>query len=521
MARTNNFKNFATDVADSIRDMTGETGLIPASEFDTRIKSIKTEEDLSEELNVYKTEVTEQELSIDTIMEALEGKAAGSGSGNGSVKPLYLIANGYDITDNTGGYTFNQTAGTVTNAVGIKQGTESLNLYTGLWAHCDITFNNDFDVSKYGYLCIDFAYPSTNVIDSMKQYIGIYAHFVTSGTRIALIEGRTTDRVTIRLPLAGVTSPQQIKISCANLSGSNGQDSSAYTEAHPLMIYNVWLEGELSLQDKSVEIIENGTTNITADEGYAGLNNVEVTVNVPVGEVEIEPDYITDGLIAWFDGTDELDDNEHWNSRVGEDYIYRSSGTTTPSHQKKEEGYFNNMTGSFTTSTDYYVQNYTIEVVGKINASVNSTDVQLDSLTGGTLFGIGRTQSVYVGLARKTGKLRIFNEPNDKTLPEPHENLHGKTFACAIHLEQIIPRSSTSGTDIVNYAFNGGKYNNTSNTVSSIASNNRICNVLSYYTSTYQSSGVINCIRVYNRKLTEEEIAYNFAIDKARFKIEE
>lgn len=34
------------------------------------------------------------------------------------------------------------------------------------------------------------------------------------------------------------------------------------------------------LQDKSIEITENGTTNIVADEGYDGLNNVDVTVNV-------------------------------------------------------------------------------------------------------------------------------------------------------------------------------------------------------------------------------------------------
>lgn len=279
MARTDNFTNFATDVADSIRSMTGKTDKIPAADFDTEIRSIETKEDLNEELNTYDTEVTEQGVSIDTIINALEGKAAGSGPGNNSAKPLYLIANGYDITDNTGGYTFNQTAGTVTNAVGIKQGTESLNLYTGLWAHCDITFNNDFDVSKYSYLCIDFAYPSTNVIDSMKQYIGIYAHFVTSGTRIALVEGRTTDRVTIRLPLAGVTSPQQIKISCANLSGSNGQNSSAYTEAHPLMIYNVWLEDELSLQEKTIEINDEYMLDIIPDEGFYGLSKVSIKVN--------------------------------------------------------------------------------------------------------------------------------------------------------------------------------------------------------------------------------------------------
>lgn len=36
----------------------------------------------------------------------------------------------------------------------------------------------------------------------------------------------------------------------------------------------------LLLQDKSIEITENGTTNIVADEGYDGLNSVEVITNV-------------------------------------------------------------------------------------------------------------------------------------------------------------------------------------------------------------------------------------------------
>lgn len=34
------------------------------------------------------------------------------------------------------------------------------------------------------------------------------------------------------------------------------------------------------LQDKTIEITENGTTNIVADEGYDGLNNISVTTNV-------------------------------------------------------------------------------------------------------------------------------------------------------------------------------------------------------------------------------------------------
>lgn len=41
--------------------------------------------------------------------------------------------------------------------------------------------------------------------------------------------------------------------------------------------------GTPTLQDKSVTITENGTTNVTADTGYDGLSEVEVTTNVSGG----------------------------------------------------------------------------------------------------------------------------------------------------------------------------------------------------------------------------------------------
>ena len=99
MARIDNFNNFATDVADSIRSMTGKTGKIPASQFDTEIKSIETKEDLDEELNTYNTEVTEQGVSINTIMNLLEGKAAGSGGGK--YAPKYILFRDYGGTELT------------------------------------------------------------------------------------------------------------------------------------------------------------------------------------------------------------------------------------------------------------------------------------------------------------------------------------------------------------------------------------------------------------------------------------
>lgn len=55
---------------------------------------------------------------------------------------------------------------------------------------------------------------------------------------------------------------------------SNGiVDVSSYANAN--------VDVSVNLQNKKVDITENGTTTITADSGYSGLNEAEVNVNVP------------------------------------------------------------------------------------------------------------------------------------------------------------------------------------------------------------------------------------------------
>lgn len=76
MARTDTFNNWATDVADSIRSKTGKTDKIPATNFDSEIAAIQTKEDLDAELTVQNEEITEQEVSIEDIKQALNGKSA-------------------------------------------------------------------------------------------------------------------------------------------------------------------------------------------------------------------------------------------------------------------------------------------------------------------------------------------------------------------------------------------------------------------------------------------------------------
>lgn len=49
----------------------------------------------------------------------------------------------------------------------------------------------------------------------------------------------------------------------------------------------------LLLQDKAVEIKENGTTNIVADEGYDGLNSIEVTTNIESSGGKYAPRFIS------------------------------------------------------------------------------------------------------------------------------------------------------------------------------------------------------------------------------------
>lgn len=319
MARTDTLNNFLTDVADSIRTKKGTTDSIPASNFDTEIESIETSENLSDELNTYNTELTEQETSLKNIIKALQGKA----SGGGSTEPV------------------------------------------------------------------------------------------------------------------------------------------------------------------------------------------------------VEPDYITDGLIAWFDGEDNVDENNHWNSRVGSDYIYQSSAEIQQSYNKfgwfkSNNAYKNNMMYSLLTSTDYYQEGYTVEVVGKVYSQANSKGVES---TGGTLFGIARTVSPYIGLVGKDGKLHLFNHANQNL---SYTVGYNNTFFCSMNYNTVAGRTGTSGNDSIYYSYNGKPYEYMKAYKSTnISNNNGTCSVLAYYKDSYRTAGEINCIRVYNRKLTDEEVAHNYEIDKARFNINE
>ena len=88
-------------------------------------------------------------------------------------------------------------------------------------------------------------------------------------------------------------------------------------EEMPIEIESIETKSEPILQDKTIEITENGTTNIKADDNYDGLNNVSVSVNVETDE-GITKIFTVDTLV------------ENGGSIINNGY-YNASGTWTSS----------------------------------------------------------------------------------------------------------------------------------------------------------------------------------------------
>ena len=279
---------------------------------------------------------------------------------------------------------------------------------------------------------------------------------------------------------------------------------------------------EYIVPNGTLEITENGTHDVT---GYK-----EATVNVEGGEVVVEPDYITDGLIAWFDGEDGPNMNirptSHpagvWKSRVGEDFIYDYNNVTNADrffHLKAPQGYMNNMKYFLKTETDYFVQGYTIELVGVIKEQCTSNNPTSTS-SGCSLLAFNRSSSPIIQVNGDNGQFRCINS-NAVTYPIQYTGCKGKRYKYAICLDEIPGRSSSSGYHTISYALNNSNWSTASQIYLNVSIIGNGTVFLCYYDKSYASCGEINCIRVYNRKLTEEELAHNYEIDKARFNLDE
>jgi hypothetical protein len=271
-------------------------------------------------------------------------------------------------------------------------------------------------------------------------------------------------------------------------------------------------------QEDLTEELDNYNTSLTTQE--TSIQDIIEALKGKAagggGAPEVEPAYITDGLVAWFDGADKPHGGKYWINKVGYDYIYEIYGRNLING---DNAYKNDKTLVMMTSADYYKEGYTIEVVGKINSQVNS-----DSPTsGGWFITMNHTSSVGVGVSGETGTLRFVNN-TDSIAEKTYNNCYQKRISAAVHLKDVGPRGSTTNVALNSSANGEDWYSITAPYGLGVAFTNHA--ILCYYArtdggATYRVDGEINCIRIYKRQLTKEELAYNHAIDKARFNTED
>lgn len=287
------------------------------------------------------------------------------------------------------------------------------------------------------------------------------------------------------------------------------------------------LPGETVTEDLSEELTTQDTSltnqNITLHDIIYALAGK----GLPVDGSAVEPDYITDGLVAWWEGCDDLDGNNHWVSRIGTGYIYPktlkvgTASTNVFDTIKSKNGYKNNMTYGLVTSEDYYIQGYTIEVVGSVNTTATS-DVSTTSNSGATLVAFDKTASPMIQIFGSTGDFGCLNSVSPTYgMPTVFTNCVNKKHKYAISLDEIQSRTTSSGYFTISYAINDTEwYTRNRESVTNMSNTTPDLTILCYYNKSYLSSGEINSIRIYNRKLTNEELKHNYEIDNARFKLD-
>ena len=217
-------------------------------------------------------------------------------------KRLYLIKDGIEQTGITGGSAFLD-MGLGTGYTSISQG----NGYLGLCvaeATRSFTFTNAFDHNKYTKLCVEWAYPKAdNYGNYIAPTIGVKISKQPSDDSMVktfLMHGgsirETKPKTITELDIVDAGEGSKVNI----IIGRTGYGSDF--PSYPAHIYNLYLESSaINLQDKSIEVVQNGTQIITSDTDYDGLNSITVHTNAIedlTAELTVQNEEITEQKVS-------------------------------------------------------------------------------------------------------------------------------------------------------------------------------------------------------------------------------
>ena len=345
-----------------------------------------------------------------------------------------------------------------------------------VWASYHLTFSS-LQLKKGYKIVLEYA-RETAWTGSNSQYATFDYGLVKNGTSTEtnILNGRQTTNTKTTLTIDVDDEYDSFYLAFVNLADTNSYSS------YGVAIYNLWIEATF--------------------------------------------EYVQDGLIAWFDEMEPIEESdEKWHSKVGNDYIYVShrtlgSQSSNPYTKEANAPLINFANFSFSNTVDYYQTGYTWEVVGKINHQNGNSGANSGFLiTPNTQYCVGiGIMSIH---STKTNPVRLdyFNDDSTISSDPTYQVNYGEYFGASVYLKAPKGRGVT-GKSVVEASIHGSPFEEaTQNNSTSHNNTASYMSFLSYYYNNYKASGAIRCIRIYNRKLTDAELAHNHAIDKARFNL--
>lgn len=231
--------------------------------------------------------------------------------------------------------------------------------------------------------------------------------------------------------------------------------------------------------DGNIGDVYVGSTKIA--EAYVGSQLIYKAEILPANS------YIQDGLTFHLDGIEKGADDGKWVDLIG---------------GKKLTGGATSMNKCFSFSSTYLSNStylpanadYTVEVI-YVQTSTNSQ--------GSVIFcSSDASNTNYICVVRKGSNMLFLNKKNTYTLSNAANNT-------PIYISANMTRALYNGNVLSpNSSTDYWSGNKTTSIGRSLSSGVR-----------YQFNGRVYSIRVYNRRLTEEEQRFNYAIDKKRFQI--
>ena len=162
------------------------------------------------------------------------------GTGGNSTQPryLYLIKDGVEQTDITGGSTFEYVPNSGNpNCLGTTfKGDGYLGMCAQVWSFYSLMFNNTFDYKTYSRIYVEWAYPKTSSPSAMyNSQVALRTSISPIRTFLTYNEGAKA-RTISTLDLSTATEEDQIRLIVGNIG-----DGDNYTN-YPAQIFNLYLE---------------------------------------------------------------------------------------------------------------------------------------------------------------------------------------------------------------------------------------------------------------------------------------